>query len=151
MAAATLFRNILALVDGTESGMRAAACAIELARSMRSRLVAIAVVDTDTLRMLMSARILVPEEVAEFESELGRTERRCLTFVEQMAQKAGIAVETVLREGICHSTVLAEQRAIKADLIVIGGFHQTLTKHNLISRERQIIIDEAPCSVLVVK
>jgi nucleotide-binding universal stress UspA family protein len=138
-------------MDGTESAVKAAEYAVQLARTLRCRLTAIAVVDTDTLRKLMSVRILVEQEVREFEADLEQSQRRYLGFVEQVAREAAVPVETVLRKGVCHSAVIAEQQARQADLIIVGGFRQTLTKLNLVARERQLIIDEAPCPVLVVK
>lgn len=145
------FRNILLLADGTESSVKAAKFALKLAHVTEGKLVAISVVDTDTLRKLMSAHILVQQEMGEFERELEQTRQRHLDFVEQMGRKAKVQIETVLREGVCHSAVLAEQKAINADVIIIGGFRSSFTKRDLIARERQLILDEAPCPVLVIK
>ena len=151
MAALSPFRSILVLVDGTESAMRAAEYSIRLARAMSARLTAIAVVDTHTLHRLMSVRILVEPEVKEFEAGLQQNQQRYLDYVAQLATREQVPIETVLGVGDWHSTVLSEQKARQADLIVIGGFRMTLTKLNLLARERQMIIDEAPCPVLVVK
>ena len=145
------FTNILVAIDGTESAVKAAEYAIRLARGAPAKLTAVAVVDTDTLRKLMSVRILVKQEVAEFEAELGTTQRRYLNYVTQLAAKAGVALEPVLRTGACHSEILAEQKARGADLIVIGECRGTLTKMDLAARERQLILDQAPCPVLVVR
>lgn len=151
MTGSSPFRSILVLVDGTESAMRASECAIRLAGAMSARLTAIAVVDTHTLRRLMSVRILVEPEVQEFEAGLQQTQQRYLDYVAQLAAKEQVAMETVLGRGEWHLTVLAEQKTRQADLIVLGGFRMTLTRLNLLARERQLIIDEAPCPVLVVK
>ncbi len=149
--AASPFRTMLLLVDGTGPGMRAAEFAVQMARTTQARLVAISVVDTDTLKKLVSVRILAAQEMSEFESQLGASRKRELDFVEQLARKAKVSIQTALRSGVCHSMVLAEQKEIAADLIIIGGFHVSLTKHDLAARERQLILEEAPCPVLVVK
>ena len=149
--AASPFRTMLLLVDGTEPGMRAAEFAVQMARTTQARLVAISVVDTDTLRKLMSVRILVEQEMSEFETQLGASRKRELDFVEHLARKAKVPIQTALRSGVCHSMVLAEQKEIGADLVIVGGFRVSLTKHDLAARERQLILDEAPCPVLVVK
>ncbi len=145
------FEHILVLVDASEASLRAAEFAIRLAGQLPARLTAVSVVDTDTLRKLMSVRILVEQEVHEFESELERSQTRHLDHVSQMARKAGVQCEAVLGKGVCHSAVLHEQKARKADLMVLGGFHSSLTKMDLNAREHQIILDEAPCPVLVIK
>ena len=61
------------------------------------------------------------------------------------------AVETVLGKGVASSVVLAEQKARQADLIVMGGFRCTLTRIDLVSAERQRLVDIATCPVLIVK
>jgi len=131
--------------------LRAAEFAIHLAGAIPARLTAVSVVDTETLRKLMSVRILVEQEVREFETELERSQTRHLDYVHQLARKGGVQCAAVLGKGVCHSAVLNEQKARKADLIVLGGFRSSLTKMDLNARERQIILDEAPCPVLIVK
>jgi nucleotide-binding universal stress UspA family protein len=145
------FKNIIVLVDGTESALKAAEQAVHMASALPVHLTALSVVDTGTLRKLMTAHILVEQEVSEFESELERSQQRYLDEVRQLAEKAGVAIQVVMQKGIAHSVVLAEQKARKADLIVMGGFRSTITKHDLIARERQLILDEAPCTVMIVK
>lgn len=145
------FQTMIIVVDGSESAVKAAEYAIQLGRALPVQLVAVSVVDTETLRKLMSVRILVAQEVAEFESELERSQHRQLDQIIQIARKAGVALDTVVHKGVAHSAVLAEQKERRADVIVIGGFRSTITKHDLIARERQLIVDEAPCTVLIVK
>jgi nucleotide-binding universal stress UspA family protein len=148
---ASPFGSILVLVDGNESAIKAAAFAIKLARIDSTKVIAISVVDTDTLKRLQTVRILVEQEVKDFAAELEHNQRRYLDFVQREAHKANVPIETVLRHGICHTEVLAEQRERNCDLVVIGGFRSTLTRLDLVVRERQLILDEAPCPVLVVK
>jgi nucleotide-binding universal stress UspA family protein len=145
------FEKILVVVDGTESAVKAAEYAIRLARVAPAKLTAVSVVDTETLRKLMSAHILVEPEVHEFEVELRQSQGRQLEFVARLAKKAGVEIETVLGKGLLHAAVLAEQKGRGADMIVIGGFHCTVTKLDLIAHERQLILDGAACPVLVVR
>ncbi|MGB3086789.1 MAG: universal stress protein, partial [Phycisphaerae bacterium] len=67
--------HILIVADGTEESFNAADRAIDLARALGARLTALAVVDTETLRQLLSARILVDAEMGEFEKELEESAR----------------------------------------------------------------------------
>lgn len=144
-------QKILVLVDGTEASARAAEYAIELARVTPAELTAVSVVDTDTLRRLMTAHILVAQEMDEFEREMAANQQKQIDYVVQMARKARVPIETTLTKGVCHSAVLAEQKARRSDLIVIGAFRASLTKTDLVARERQLILDEAPCPVLAVR
>jgi nucleotide-binding universal stress UspA family protein len=146
-----LCKHILVVVDGTESSLVAAEYAVALAHLMEGRITAVGVMDTEILRKLQSARILVEQETRDFESQLEANHLRHLEYVQDLAREAGVPVEVTLRKGVCHSSVLAEQRQRKCDLVIVGAFRSTLTKIDVVARERQLIIDEVACSVLVAK
>ena len=99
----------------------------------------------------MTAHILVAQEMQEFEADLERSHHRHLDFVRNLAQKANLQIDFVLRKGVMHCTVLAEQKARGCDVIVLGAYRPTLTKIDLVARERQLVLEEAPCPVLVVR
>jgi len=145
------FRHILVLVDGTESSLKAAECAVQLARAFKAPLTAVSIVDTATLSHLLTSRIMVAAEVAEYERELEGSSRRHLAYVADLARENGVKAQTVLLKGAVHSAVLAEQKSCGADLIVIGAFRWTLCHRDVSARERQHILDEAPCPVLVIR
>jgi nucleotide-binding universal stress UspA family protein len=147
----TPFQNIIVFVDSADSSMKAAEFAVRLAACASARLTAVSVVDTDTLKKLLTARILVEQEMAEFEADLAQSQNRTLEYVKHLAARAGVAMEAVMGKGVASSVVLAEQKARQADLIVMGGFRCTLTRLDLASAERQRILDVAVCPVLVVK
>jgi len=144
-------RHILTMVDGTESSIAAAEYAIQLAKCSKARLTAVAIVDTTTLKHLLSTRIMVPAEMEEYERELEGSARTHLAYVLTLATEAGVRANTVLLKGAAHAAVLAEQKACGADLIVIGAFRWTLCHRDQLARERQLLLDEAPCPVLVVR
>ena len=64
-----LIRHILTMVDGTESSIAAAEYAIQFARAFKANLTAVAIVDTATLKHLLSTKILVAAEMEEYERE----------------------------------------------------------------------------------
>ena len=143
-------RSLLVLVDGSDTAFKAVEYALRFASFTSAKLTDISVVDTDTLRKLTSARILVEEEVAEFEAELERSQASHLESVAHMARKAGVTVETVLRKGVIHSAVLHEQRAIDADLIVIGKRRRSTVEALLLGSTTRHVLADANCDVLVV-
>ncbi len=144
-------RHILAVVDGTEASMKAAECAVHLAKTLKAQFTAVGIVDTATLRHLLSTQIMVPAEMEEYERELEASGRKHLAYVADLAHEHGVSARTVLLRGAVHAAVLAEQKASGADLIVIGAFRWTLCHRDQAARERQLILDEAPCPVLVVR
>jgi len=144
-------RHILVLVDGTDASYRAADAAIALAHNLGARLTAVAVVDTETLRQLLSARILVDAEMGEFEKELEASSRRQLAEVTGRAAEAKVAVEQALLTGNTETVVPREVRQREVDLIALGGFQSSKISRDLLARQRQQILDRAACPVLVVK
>jgi len=143
--------HLLVLVDGTESSFHAADYGIELARTLGARVTALAVVDTDTLRQLLSVRILVDSEMAEFERELAESGRHQLDEVRQRAMTKRVKFEDVLRSGNSEVIVPIELAQHKVDLLVMGAFESSRVKFDLMARQRQQILDRAPCPILVVK
>lgn len=143
--------HILILVDGTDSSYNAADAAIELARSLGAKLTAMAVVDTDTLRQLLSVKILVDAEMGEFERELQESSRRQLAEVCQRALDRKVLAEEVLLTGNTETIVPREVAERGVDLIALGGFQSSKVTRDLLARQRQQIIDRARCPVLVVK
>jgi len=145
------FKTIILVVDGTESALRAAEVAFGIARTHGSKVAAVSIVDTETLRLLLTQRILVSDEMDELHADLEASSRKYLSHVAELARKQGVEAETVLRQGSFHSAILAEQKARQADLIVMGPIQYTLTRRDLVVRERHLIADEATCPVLLVK
>jgi len=144
-------RHILVLVDGTDASYRAADAAIGLARDLGARLTAMAVVDTETLRQLLSVRILVDAEMGEFEKELEASSRRQLAEVADRAADRKVVADQALLTGNTETVVPREVQQREVDLIALGGFQSSKVSRDLLARQRQQIIDRATCPVLVVK
>jgi len=145
------YGTILLLAEGTEDGMKAARDAISLAVDEEATLIIAAVVDTNILKHLLTARIFLQEEMEEYEHELGESGNKQLRYIAQLADKAGVKNRTCLLRGACHSVILREQRQRGADLLVMGGFRATTVKRDLMAREKQLIIDDVSCPVLLVR
>jgi len=144
-------RHILVLVDGTDASYRAADAAIGLARDLGARLTAMAVVDTETLRQLLSVKILVDAEMGEFEKELEASSRRQLAEVADRAADRKVVADQALLTGNTETVVPREVQQREVDLIALGGFQSSKVSRDLLARQRQQIIDRAACPVLVVK
>ena len=143
--------HILVLVDGTEASFRAADYAIDLARGLGSRITALAVVDTDTLRQLLRVNILVDSEMVEFERELERSAQNQLDEVRQRSMSKRVKFEDVLRSGNSEVIVPKELSQRTVDLLAMGAFQSDRVKYDLLARQRQQILDRATCPILVVK
>jgi nucleotide-binding universal stress UspA family protein len=144
-------KRFLVLADGTEASFRAADHAIEIASAFHAALTAIAVVDTETLHQLLSARILVDAEMGELELELLQNAQSHLQEIESRARKRGIPIESVVCSGNTETILPREIHQRQIDLVAIGSFHSHDVTHDLLARQRQQILDHSPCCVLVVK
>jgi nucleotide-binding universal stress UspA family protein len=149
--ASKTYRNVMLLSESTEGGTRAARHAVELVSNEGAALTVVAVVDTDTLKTLVSRRIFIEEEMAEYESEIEKSSQKQLNYAISLAQKAKVKAEPVLLRGAWHSAVLSEQKKRAFDLIVMAGFKASMSKRDLIAREKQLILDEVGCPVLLVR
>lgn len=151
MAKPSPVTHIMVLVDGTESSFHAADAAIGLAVALGAKMTALAVVDTDTLRQLLSVKILVDAEMGEFEKELQESSRRQLAEVRERALDHKLAVQEVLATGNSEVVIPKEVQDRGVDLIALGGFQSSRVQRDLLARQRQQILDHATVPVLVVK
>ena len=145
------FAPILLVVDSSDAALRAARRAIELARTLQAKIFATGVVDTQTLGQLLKGKILVQDEMEDFEAELAESAKRYLKMVDGMAKEAGVDLEPVLLKGGWHQGILYQQRECKAGLVILGGFTSSMTKRDLVAKAKQLIVDEVPCPVMIVK
>lgn len=146
-----MYNSILLLSEGTESGMKAARHAIQVAQNEKASLFVVSVVDTVTLKSLVSSHIFIKDEMAEYEQQMERSCRKQLDYVLSLARKAKTDAEPILHRGAWHSAILSEQKTRSADLLVMGGFKASMAKRDLIAREKQLILDEIKCAVLLVR
>ena len=151
MASKSPFRRIALLVDGTDGGLQAAKVAVALAGFGGAELTAVGVVDTETLNKLLSFKIMVDVEMAEYEKELTASARKHLDFVADLARSEKVSCETVLGSGDIAQILLAELRGRKADLLVMGGFTASMARLDLLAKAKQTVLDDAECPVMVIK
>jgi len=145
------YSTILLFAEGSDEGMKAARDAISLAADVDAALIIASVVDTSVLRQLLASRILIEEEMVEYERELEESCRKQLNYVAQLADKAKVRHQTVLLRGACHAVLVREQKERKADLLVMGAYRATMAKRDLMASEKQLIVDEIACPVLLVR
>jgi len=145
------YDTILLLVEGSDEGMEAARDCVALAEDQGADIVAAAVVDTNMLRQLLTYRIFVKEEMEEYEEDLRRSAEKHLNYVSSLAEDAGVECRTELLSGATHSSVLARQEEEGADLLVMGAFRASTAQRDVKAREKQLILDEIACPVLLVR
>ncbi len=148
---ASPFNHLLVIVDGTETSDRALRLAIAQAAATRARVTAIAFVETDTLKRLLTVKVLSEAEMGDFELGLEESAQRQLTAAVATGKACGVAIETAIVRGNSEETVPREVARRGNDLIVLGAFDSQRANRDLLARQRQQIVDRAPCPVLVAR
>ncbi len=146
-----LFQTVLVAVSGSEQSINAAKYGIALAKSYRSRLLAVYVVDTDTLKELLLTRIFVEEESADYQRSLEQNGLRYLEYVAELGKKKGVTVEKHLRRGAVPTEIIDAAEESGADLILLGAFEGQTNLRDLLGRQHREILRNAKCSILIVK
>jgi nucleotide-binding universal stress UspA family protein len=146
-----LFQNIVVAVSGSETSINASKYAIAMAKLYHCKLIAVYVVDTATLKELLISKIFVEDESFEYEKSLEENGSRYLNYIEELANKKGVEVEKVLRKGAIFSEVIKAAEEMEADLIILGGFEEKGSYHDVLSRQHRDILKNSKCSILVVK
>jgi nucleotide-binding universal stress UspA family protein len=146
-----LFQTIVVAVSGSEASINASKYGIAMAKMYRSRLVAVYVVDTATLKELLISKIFVEDESTEYEKSLEENGMRYLNYIEELANQKGVAVDKVLTKGAIFSEVIKIADENEADLILLGGYEEKGSYRDVLSRQHRDILKNANCSILVVK
>jgi len=147
----SFFSNIVVAVSGSDASVLAAKYAVVMAKTCRSRLTAVYVVDTATIRQLTLSKIFIPEESQEYETSLLANGERYLSFVEELAMAKGIKIEREIRQGAVYTEILAVADEKKADLIILGGWEKDRSTRDIFSHAHKEIMINAKCSVLLAK
>jgi nucleotide-binding universal stress UspA family protein len=145
------FSKLLVVVNGSESSVSAAKYAIVLSKAYNCELIVVYVVDTASLRQLVLSRIFVPAESEEYEMRLRESGERLLSYVVELAKKAGRRAETRLLKGAIAGEVVKAADECGADCILLGGWDRGSTLRDIFSDAYREIMRSTPCPVLVVK
>jgi len=141
-----LVRKILIPTDGSDSAMRAADFALEMAEHFKSEVIAIYVID----------RIIL-EEISkvygrrELEEEIKRKAERCLNYIVRSAERKGLKASSILVEGQPHDQIVRHAKSLGVDLIVMGSKGRRGANRILIGSVTERVIEYAPCPVLVIR
>ena len=142
------FETIVVTTDGSPFSLRAVEAAFKIAREHRSKLIVVTVVDTGIIKDFTEA----PRREREGgERELELNCERTLKEVGAIARAMGVDVEMIIRRGRPHIEIIGVADDAEADLIVIakGGSHRG--DRYLIGSTGQRVIEDAECTVLIVK
>ena len=141
-----MYGTILVPTDGSDGIGRALDHAVEIGRGRNATIHALSVIDR---RVYLSATD--DEQQAEITETLQERADRAVACAGDRLEEAGLAVETVVRDGVPHAEILRYGDEIDADLIVMGTHGRTgREKIANLGSVTERVVEEADRPVLVV-
>jgi len=140
----TKLQTLLLATDGSEHSMAAMGQAFNLASACSTKIYALSVVDANQEYASLAPQLVEKASVKA---------REILEGVKAAAEKQGLNCETMARTGEDPAHfIIEEAEKVGADMIIMGK-HGTKTglRRFFMGSATAKVIDEAPCSVLVVK
>jgi nucleotide-binding universal stress UspA family protein len=140
--------TILVAVDGSDSSVKAAGYAFELAKNNNAKVTFVHVVDTTS--MLVS----LPHETRSRAAALGKYDtREIFDEVRNMAKRKGLDVNTEVIESPVSAAAAIVRYAKKKrfDLVVVGTRGQSKMNRILLGSVASKVVERCPCPVLVVR
>ena len=141
-----MLSKILVPVDGSDNSFRALDYAIFLAKKVDAHLTAMHVIENPPTVYVESQKLL-NELLAKYKAESAKVLDKC----KPVAEKSGIAIETVIAEGDPASNITNYAQKDRFDLIVIGSRGLGRIKEMVLGSTSSKVLHHAKCSVLVVK
>ena len=144
-----LFRKILLVVEGADLDHAVTRAAVARAVANKASLLVLNVVDHMVINRI---KRLSEQSVTEIEIELEEKGWKALYFAEELAKDNGVRTMILQQSGVVENEILNEAARLKVDLIVVGYPRKISGQAKRLSLGRvEKIVENAPCSVLVVK
>lgn len=146
----TLFKKILVATDGSSGSRMAVGYAVSLAKLTGARLVAVYVVDLKTgCGLEQCITITTPKSDALM--KLRRRGEKAVNYVEGVALKEGVGVDTRIAEGHPAEEILKLAKEELADLIVMGTLGLSGFKKYLLGSTADKVVRHSRVPVLTVR
>ena len=147
-----MFKRILVAIDGSAHSMKAAAAAIELARTY----------DTDLTFLHVTTKLNLPDQLRDYlrgEQLAGQdllaiddATRRVVSDISARAETEGVRkVKTIFREGKPARTIVAYAKSARIDTIVMGSRGLSELESALLGSVSHKVASLADCTVMIVK
>jgi nucleotide-binding universal stress UspA family protein len=140
-----MYRKILLAYDGSEGANRALEAGIELAKLHGAELMALAV--QERLPRFSGTIDEVQEEKEFADQQYGAL----LAAAQARAEKAGVALPTLMRPGHPAQTIVQVAREGKFDLVLVGHTGLSGVWAAFLGTTAEKVSRHAPCSVLIVR
>ena len=143
-------QKILCPVDFSDCSAKALQYAVELAGTLKAELTLLHVVDLQYASAYAASE--VPNVLPEFDHIRESAREEIEGMVEECRRKLpGIAVNSLLVEGVPYHEIVEEAEKEEADLVVMGTHGRTGLTHLLIGSVAERVVRNSICPVLTVR
>ena len=139
----SLYMNILVPIDGSENSQKALLQACDIAKTYKSHLILVYVVDRP-----LSLNLLDRKEYLKILRIFGE---KVLLKGKKTAKMEGIDVTTIMKEGNITYEIIKLAKNKNCNLIIIGNKGLGATARFFLGSVSNKLVNISPCSVLVVK
>jgi nucleotide-binding universal stress UspA family protein len=142
------FAKILVTTDGVDYDSVAVTTAIALAKAYNSILIALSVVDT---RVLEDFKGESPAFIHKIQTEMMEGCNKALDKIEEQARHYKINMEKVVRTGKPHIEIVQEATKRDVSLIILERKSHAGGSKSRLGGVIERVIEDADCSVLVIR
>jgi nucleotide-binding universal stress UspA family protein len=148
-------KKILVPVDGSAESKKAVAQAVSLAKKFGSEMTLLTVVEVENDVVITEFGVAVSGEYAGVRDTLIKIRQessaKMLDAIIAGLDCTGVPITKLIKVGPAHPEITEEATAGKYDLIVMGHRGLNPVKRFFMGSVAKRVIEDAPCSVLVVK
>jgi nucleotide-binding universal stress UspA family protein len=145
-----MMQHILLATDYSSCAQEALKQAVDLAKALKAKITLLNVFETFfPAPPLPSAAD--PPGVYQWLENVKNEERRKLRVAAETAEREGVEVAVLFKEGNPSAEIVRCAQEIKADLIVLGTHGRKGLSHALIGSVAERVARHAPCPVLIVR
>ena len=142
-----MLSKMLVPIDGSENSFRALEHAIFLSTKIQEAQITVLYIIEDLPSLYIYSPKIVEKLHADYEREYTRILERC----KEIANKSGININTILKEGDPASKIIEYSDKEKFDLIIIGSRGMGKFKELIVGSVSNKVIHHAKCSVMLVR
>ena len=141
-----MFQHILVAIDGSKISGQALEAAIEEARVWKATVHAIYVVETGLFSSLpMDSTWEIMYSMLENEGN------RALETAREMAERSGVKIETLMKQGHAGNEIVRAAADLGADLVIVGSHGKSDVDRLLLGSVSSFVVSNSGKTVMVVR
>ncbi len=143
-------KKILVPIDGSDTSIKAAQTAVDIAEKFGSEvtLLTVSYIPDEVYNFYVKTNY---EQLSGLAKAYADNNRKTLATVEDKIDTKGVKISKKVVPGIDHEAIVDEAEKGNFDLIVIGRRGYSKIKRLFVGSVTERVLNQAPCSVYVVK